>query len=104
VIGLDGAAEQTLDEGRCAGPEPLAIVLGAEGAGIRQGVAKACSILARIPIGSAGMESLNVSNAAAIAFYEASRRGGAAPPAPKSTPLPASTDDADGDGFDGEAD
>lgn len=102
VIGLDGAAEQTLDEA-FAGPEPLAIVMGAEGAGLRQGVAKACSGLARIPIG-AQMESLNVSNAAAIAFYEASRRGGAAPPAPKSTPLPASTDDADGDGFDGEAD
>jgi 23S rRNA (guanosine2251-2'-O)-methyltransferase len=80
VIGLDGSAEQTLDEA-FSGSEPLAIVLGAEGAGIRQGVAKACTGLARIPI-SAGMESLNVSNAAAIAFYEAQRRHGAAlPPA-----------------------
>jgi 23S rRNA (guanosine2251-2'-O)-methyltransferase len=77
VIGLDGSAEQTLDQA-FAGPEPLAIVLGAEGAGIRPGVAKACSGLARIPIGE-GMESLNVSNAAAIAFYEAVRSKGGAP-------------------------
>ncbi|HOY79002.1 MAG TPA: RNA methyltransferase, partial [Hyphomonadaceae bacterium] len=101
VIGLDGTATQTLDEA-FAGPEPLAIVMGAEGEGLRQGVAKACSGLARIPIGSQ-MESLNVSNAAAIAFYEAARRGGAAPPAPKAA-LPASANDADDDGFEDEAD
>lgn len=99
VIGLDGTAKQTLDEA-FSGREPLAIVMGAEGAGLRQGVAKACSGLARIPIG-AQMESLNVSNAAAIAFYEASRRGGAAPPAPKTVPLPVPGEDADDDGFDG---
>jgi 23S rRNA (guanosine2251-2'-O)-methyltransferase len=90
VIGLDGSAEQTLEEA-FAGPEPLAIVLGAEGAGIRQGVRKACTGLARIPIG-ADMESLNVSNAAAIAFYEAQRRHGAAPP-PAKPALPASEDE-----------
>lgn len=101
VIGLDGTAEQTLDEA-FAGDEPLAIVMGAEGAGLRQGVAKACSGLARIPIG-AEMESLNVSNAAAIAFYEAARRGGRPTPPAKSLPLPASGDDADDDGFDDEA-
>ncbi len=105
VIGLDGTATQTLDEA-FAGPEPLAIVMGAEGEGLRQGVAKACSGLARIPIGSQ-MESLNVSNAAAIAFYEAAKRGGATPPAPKAA-RPVSADDADpdadSDGFDDEAD
>jgi 23S rRNA (guanosine2251-2'-O)-methyltransferase len=101
VIGLDGTAEQTLDEAFTGG-EPLAIVMGAEGAGLRQGVAKACSGLARIPIG-AEMESLNVSNAAAIAFYEAARRGGRVAPTPKSTPLPVSDGDADDDGFDDEA-
>ena len=102
VIGLDGAAEQTLDQA-FTGDEPLAIVMGAEGAGLRQGVAKACSGLARIPIW-AQMESLNVSNAAAIAFYEASRRGGAAPPAPKAKSLPESDEDERGDGFGDEAD
>jgi 23S rRNA (guanosine2251-2'-O)-methyltransferase len=97
VIGLDGTAELTLDQA-VAGPEPVAIVLGAEGRGIRHGVAKACTVLARIPM-QPGMESLNVSNAAAIAFYEAMRRNGAkAPPASKIA-LP-----ADDDGFDGEAD
>ena len=95
VIGLDGSAEQTLDEA-FAGDEPLAIVLGAEGAGIRPGVAKACSGLARIPIGEA-MESLNVSNAAAIAFYEAMKRKGAPPPPPKQTFAAASDEDADAD-------
>jgi 23S rRNA (guanosine2251-2'-O)-methyltransferase len=98
VIGLDGTAEQTLDDA-FAGNQPLAIVMGAEGAGLRHGVAKACSGLARIPIG-VEMESLNVSNAAAIAFYEAARRGGAKPPAPKTVALPVPNDDADGDGFD----
>ncbi|MDP3737913.1 MAG: TrmH family RNA methyltransferase [Hyphomonadaceae bacterium] len=98
VIGLDGSAEQTLDEA-FAGDEPLAIVLGAEGAGIRQGVAKACTGLARIPIGAA-MESLNVSNAAAIAFYEAAKRGGAAPPPPKPAASPADDEGAAEDEFD----
>jgi 23S rRNA (guanosine2251-2'-O)-methyltransferase len=93
VIGLDGSAEQTLGEA-FAGDEPLAIVLGAEGAGIRPGVAKACSGLARIPIGEA-MESLNVSNAAAIAFYEAARRGGVAPPPAKPAVRTASDEDAE---------
>lgn len=95
VIGLDGSAEQTLGEA-FAGDEPLAIVLGAEGAGIRPGVAKACSGLARIPIGEA-MESLNVSNAAAIAFYEAARRKGAPPPPPKPAFVAASDEDAEAD-------
>ena len=95
VVGLDGSAELTLDEA-FSGTEPLAIVLGAEGEGLRQGVAAACSHLARIPIG-ADMESLNVSTAAAIAFYEASRRNGAAPPPAKAPVDAAAGEDADGD-------
>jgi 23S rRNA (guanosine2251-2'-O)-methyltransferase len=96
VVGLDGSAELTLDQA-IAGPEPVAIVLGAEGAGIRHGVAKACTRLARIPM-QPGMESLNVSNAAAIAFYEAMKRKGIVPP-PAAARLP-----EDDGGFDGEAD
>ncbi len=69
VVGLDGESETSLREA-FETPAPIAIVLGAEGPGMRPAVAKACSQLARIPM-SPDMESLNVSNAAAIALYEA---------------------------------
>ena len=71
VVGLAGETDRTLGDAIC-GEAKLALVLGAEGAGLRPAVAKACNVLARIPISNA-MESLNVSNAAAIAFYEAMR-------------------------------
>ena len=72
VVGLAGDADAEL-EAAVQTDEPLAIVMGAEGSGLRPGVAKSCSMLARIPI-SSEMESLNVSNAAAIAFYAAARQ------------------------------
>jgi len=71
TVGLAGDGEFTLGQAT-DGEEKLVIVLGAEGAGIRRAVANACQRLARIPM-QPGMESLNVSAAAAIAFYEASR-------------------------------
>lgn len=67
TIGLAGGSRRTV-EAAVSGADRLALVLGAEGTGLRPGVAKACAETAHIPIASA-MESLNVSNAAAIAFY-----------------------------------
>ena len=69
-IGLEGEAEMTL--GQALGPERLALVLGAEGEGMRQNTAAHCDAHARLPIGDR-MESLNVSNAAAVALYAASQ-------------------------------
>ena len=70
-IGLDGEAETTLAETLPAGP--VALVLGAEGDGMRRNIAQHCDAIARLPISDA-MESLNVSNAAAIALYAAETR------------------------------
>ncbi|MGY6635962.1 MAG: 23S rRNA (guanosine(2251)-2'-O)-methyltransferase RlmB [Erythrobacter sp.] len=70
-IGLAGEAEATLAETMPTGP--IAIVLGAEGEGMRHNIAAHCDALARLPI-SSDIESLNVSNAAAIALYAAATR------------------------------
>lgn len=70
-IGLAGEAEATLAEALPAGP--IALVLGAEGEGMRHNIAGHCDALARLPISEA-MESLNVSNAAAVALYAVATR------------------------------
>jgi len=67
-IGLAGEAEMTLAE--ALGPARIALVLGAEGEGMRHNTQSHCDALARLPI--SGIESLNVSNAAAVALYAAS--------------------------------
>lgn len=71
-IGLTGKASLTLDA--ALGDTRPALVLGAEGEGMRHNITQHCDELARLPIGSA-VESLNVSNAAAVALYAAVTRG-----------------------------
>ena len=70
AVGMDGSAEMTLDQ--ALDERPTVIVMGSEGDGIRRLVAEHCEVLAKIPM-PGGFESLNVSNAAAIALYEAAR-------------------------------
>ena len=70
VAGLAADAPQTLAEARLSGR--LVLVLGAEGAGLRRLSAETCDYLVRIPM-TGPMESLNMSNAAAIALYEVRR-------------------------------
>jgi 23S rRNA (guanosine2251-2'-O)-methyltransferase len=70
-IALAGDGEQPLREAIPDGD--VALVLGSEGSGIRRLVREHCDTTAFIPI-TASMESLNVSNAAAVSLYEL-RRG-----------------------------
>ena len=67
-IGLAGDAETDLKD--ALGPPRVALVLGAEGAGMRPNTREHCDAIARLPISDA-IESLNVSNAAAVALYAA---------------------------------
>jgi len=70
-LGLDQTADQSLDEIDL--PGRVALVLGSEGGGLRRLVRESCDLLAGIPM-AGGAESLNLSNAAAVALYEVSRR------------------------------
>jgi 23S rRNA (guanosine2251-2'-O)-methyltransferase len=75
AIGLAGEAETTIEAAlESAGPAVI-LALGAEDKGLRPSVRAACDGLARIPI-SGAVESLNVSNAAALALYATRRRLG----------------------------
>lgn len=69
VLGLDGEAEATVEsalEGKR--DRPVALVLGAEGPGLREKTKETVDALVRIDA-TGGFGSLNVSNAAAIALY-----------------------------------
>ncbi len=74
LVGLDGTAEKTLEE--TLGELPLvatALVLGAEGPGLRHLTKETCHALAKIEF-AGEFGSLNVSNAAAVGLYAVSRR------------------------------
>lgn len=70
-VGLTGQAKFLLAD--AMQPGKLALVLGAEGEGMRQNTEAHCDALAKLPI-SPRIESLNISNAAAIALYAAATR------------------------------
>jgi 23S rRNA (guanosine2251-2'-O)-methyltransferase len=66
LVGLDSAAESELAQ---AGLRiPVAVVLGAEGKGLRQRTRETCDLVARLSL-PGKVQSLNVSNAAALALY-----------------------------------
>ena len=67
TVGLSGHADMDIRAAKLN--RNTALVMGAEGAGIRRLVAENCDALVKLPI-SEQMESLNVSNAAAVALYE----------------------------------
>jgi 23S rRNA (guanosine2251-2'-O)-methyltransferase len=73
TVGLD--SEGAEDLGAVALRQPLALVLGAEGKGLRQLTRETCSVVARLDM-PGEIKSLNVSNAAVLALYIGSSRLG----------------------------
>ncbi|NPV19547.1 23S rRNA (guanosine(2251)-2'-O)-methyltransferase RlmB [Bradyrhizobium aeschynomenes] len=73
TVGLDSAGAE--DIAAVTLREPLALVLGAEGKGLRQLTRETCSVVARLDMPGA-IKSLNVSNAAVLALYVGASRLG----------------------------
>ena len=71
LVGLDSTGDADL--GDAALRAPLALVLGAEGKGLRQLTRATCDLVARLDL-PGRIKSLNVSNAAALALYVADKR------------------------------
>lgn len=81
LIGLDGDGETLIDDEPLTGP--TAIVLGAEGKGLRQLTRESCDVVCRIAA-PGPIDSLNVSNAAAVALHLAAMRRRAGQDSPSS--------------------
>jgi 23S rRNA (guanosine2251-2'-O)-methyltransferase len=73
TVGLDSAGDQNLTAVELR--QPLALVLGAEGKGLRQLTRETCSVVARLDM-PGEIKSLNVSNAAVLALYVGASRLG----------------------------
>lgn len=73
IVGTDDQAEQSIYGAKLSGP--LAIVLGAEGTGLRRLTRENCDLLVSIPMRGI-VESLNVSVATGVLLYEALRQRG----------------------------
>jgi 23S rRNA (guanosine2251-2'-O)-methyltransferase len=71
LVGLDSTGENDIAD--AALRAPLALILGAEGKGLRQLTRTTCDVVARLAMPGT-VKSLNVSNAAAVALYITSRR------------------------------
>ena len=74
TVGLDAGGDRSLFDLPVA-DEPVALALGAEGPGLSRLVRERCDTVASIPMAGV-LDSLNVSNAAAVAVYEITRRRG----------------------------
>nr|WP_321508670.1 23S rRNA (guanosine(2251)-2'-O)-methyltransferase RlmB [uncultured Celeribacter sp.] len=73
-LGLDGEAAQTIDQALAnLSGQPVALIMGAEGPGLRQKTRETVDQLVKIPF-ARDFGSLNVSNAAAVALFAASKR------------------------------
>jgi len=71
VVGLAGEGSEPLDQFDLT--RPTALVVGAEGSGLRKGVRSACDVIARLPTG-APLDTLNASVSAGVALYEVRRQ------------------------------
>ncbi|MGH9059746.1 MAG: 23S rRNA (guanosine(2251)-2'-O)-methyltransferase RlmB, partial [Acidimicrobiales bacterium] len=78
-IGLEAGAPTSLFDLDLAG-QPVALVLGAEGAGLSRLTRERCDVLVSIPQGGP-LGSLNVAAAGAVACFEIARRRSQSPPA-----------------------
>jgi len=81
TVGLDSSGPQVLEDALAG--KKIALVLGAEGKGLRQKTRETCSALARIDLPGA-IHSLNVSNAAVLSLYIAGRHLAGGPASPVS--------------------